>query len=122
MIVDDDPLMHALYKNHLERAGYSLLSARDGAEALGLAIKERPSLIFMDIMMPEMDGIAALRQLKASEEAREIPVVVITANVAAHEAARQEALMAGAVGFLSKPFSPNQLLDQVRKILQPPAR
>lgn len=117
LIVDDDALMHMLYRNHLERAGFQVLTARNGSEALEVAAREAPQLIFMDVMMPGTDGMTVLRELKKAEATKSIPVVVITASVSEYTAARQEATQSGAIGFVSKPLSPAQLLDEVRRRL-----
>ena len=117
LIVDDDPLMHLLYRRHLEREGFQLLTARTGREALAIALREAPHLIFMDVMMPETDGMTALRELKKTDGTKAIPVIVITANVGEYTASRQEATMCGAAGFLPKPLSPSQLLEEIRRCL-----
>lgn len=117
LVVDDDPLMHRLFQHHLERAGYQMLSAKDGREALELARRQPPQLIVMDIMMPDVDGLAALRELKQAEATKSIPVIVITANT--HNMAKKESESCGAAIFLTKPFSPAQLLNEIRRILPP---
>ena len=117
LIVDDDPLMHLLYKNHLEGAGYQMIMASNGIEALAVAARELPQLIVMDVMMVGMDGMTALRELKSTEATKGIPVLIITANVNQHAAARRESELSGAAGFLTKPFSPAQLLAEVRRLL-----
>jgi len=114
-MVDDDPLVPMLYGRHLEAAGYEMLTARDGIEAIALASRALPQLIMMDIMMAGMDGLSALRELKRADATKAIPVVIITAYVSAHHATRLEAQTAGAAGFLTKPFSPAQLLAEVAK-------
>lgn len=116
LIVDDDPIMHMLYGRHLVGAGYELLMARDGVEALAIATREAPQLIMMDVMMAGMDGLSALRELKRAEVTRNIPVMIITGNVSAHHATRREAELGGASGFLTKPFSPAQLMAEVTKL------
>ena len=120
LIVDDDPLMHLLYKNQLERAGYQLVVAKDGLEAIEVAARELPQLIVMDIIMSEMDGLAALRELKKNEATKLIPVVISTASVSAHHATKRECENSGAAGFLTKPFSPAQLLAEVRRLVPQP--
>jgi CheY-like chemotaxis protein len=117
LVVDDDPLMHRLFQHHLEKAGYQMVSAKTGREALDLAVRQPPHLIVMDIMMPDMDGLEALRELKKGDVTKNIPVVVITAN--GHHVARKESEQSGAAVFLTKPFSPTQLLTEVRKLLPP---
>jgi CheY-like chemotaxis protein len=115
LVVDDEPYMHALLQHHLKRAGYEPLKAANGREALTLAAQEKPALIIMDIMMEEMDGLVALQELKKEASTSNIPVIMITAN--AHNVTRQQAESSGAVLFLTKPFSPTQLLQEVKKII-----
>ena len=115
LVVDDESYMHRLLQHHLERAGYQMLNANNGREALELAGRETPDLIVMDVMMAEMDGLSALRLLKKTEATKAIPVIMITAS--AHHITRQEAEQSGAALFLTKPFSPTQLLQAVRTLL-----
>src|ERR1044071_5276884 len=115
LVVDDDPLMHRLYQHHLERAGYQMVSARSGREALEIASRQPPQLIVMDVMMPDMDGLEALRELKKGDATKAIPVIIITAN--GHHLARKESENCGASVFLTKPFSPMQLLTEIKRIV-----
>jgi CheY-like chemotaxis protein len=115
MVVDDDALMHRLYQHHLERAGYQMVSARTGREAIDIATRQPPHLIVMDIMMPDVDGLEALRELKKGETTKAIPVIIITAN--GHHIARKESETCGAAVFLTKPFSPVQLLTEIKRIV-----
>src|ERR1051326_77142 len=77
-----------------------------------MAKRDLPRLIIMDVMMPGTDGLTALRELKKAEATKAIPVIVATANVEQHLAARQEAQFSGAAAFLTKPLSPAQLLSE----------
>jgi CheY-like chemotaxis protein len=115
LVVDDDPLMHRLFQHHLERAGYQMVSARSGREALDIATRQPPQLIVMDIMMPDMDGLEALRELKKADATKAIPVIVITAN--GHHIARKESEGSGAAVFLTKPFSPTQLVTEIGRLV-----
>src|SRR5258706_4759304 len=115
LIVDDDPLMPLLYKPHLERAGYQLCTAQNGRQAIEVAALELPQLIIMDILMSEIDGLTAVRQLKKTEVTKDIHVIVISSSP--HRIAQQEALQAGAAVFLMKPFSPAQLLAEVQRLV-----
>jgi two-component system chemotaxis response regulator CheY len=117
LVVDDDQLMHRLFQHHLERAGYQVLSAFNGREALEVAARQLPQLVVMDIMMPDIDGLAALRELKKTEATKSIPVIIITAN--SHHLTRKESETCGAAIFLTKPFSPTQLLNEIRRIVPP---
>jgi|SRR5882724_540937 len=117
LVVDDDQLMHRLFQHHLERAGYQMVSALNGREALDIVARQPPALIVMDIMMPDVDGLVALRELKKSDATKSIPVIVITAN--GHQLARKESETSGAAVFLTKPFSPMQLLNEIRRLVPP---
>ena len=113
LIVDDEPFMLRLIQHHLENAGYEMIKARNGREAVEAATREKPRLVVMDAMMPNMDGLSALRQLKQGTSTRAIPVIMLTANP--HKYTREEAESSGAAIFLTKPFSPTQLLEEIRK-------
>ena len=113
LIVDDEPFMLRLIQHHLENAGYEMIKARNGREAIEAAIRERPFLVVMDAMMPNMDGFTALRKLKEEPATRDIPVIMLTANP--HKFGREEAETSGAAIFRTKPFSPTQLLEDIRK-------
>jgi len=117
LMVDDDPLMHKLYKHHLDRAGYQMISAMNGREALEVADREQPDLIIMDVMMAEMDGLTAVRELKKMESTKRIPVIVFTANANAYDTAKNESEFAGAEVFMTKPMSPAQMVAEVRRLL-----
>jgi two-component system phosphate regulon response regulator OmpR len=117
LIVDDDPLMHLLYLPHLHRAGYQPLMAKDGSEVMEIAERESPALIIMDVLMIAVDGLSAVRELKRTDCTKEIPVIVVTANVGLHAMIKQEALASGAAVFLPKPFSPAQLVQEVKKLV-----
>lgn len=115
LLVDDEGLMLALYKGYLERAGYQLVTAKSGEDAIEMAARERPNLIVMDVIMEGMSGLAALRALKTNEATDTIPVMILTAAVnKQRDAARRESVLGGAVRFLTKPIAPAQLLAEVR--------
>ncbi|MSU58814.1 MAG: response regulator [Pedosphaera sp.] len=115
LVVDDEPYMHRLLQHHLERAGFQMLNALNGREALELARRELPNLVIMDVMMAELDGLSALKELKKGDDTKAIPVIMITAS--AHHVTRKEAEDSGAALFLTKPFSPTQLLMAVRTLV-----
>ena len=115
LIADDEVYMLRLLEMTLKKGGYNILSCRNGQEALTMAAGTLPQLIVLDVMMPGLDGLEALRQLKGNSATRDIPVVVLSAK--GHALTKVEAELAGAVLFLAKPFSPSQLLGEVQKIL-----
>ena len=115
LVADDEVFMLRLLDMTLKKGGYVVISCRDGKEALAAAAAQLPQLIVLDVMMPGLDGLGALRQLKENPATREIPVVVLSAK--GHALTKVEAEASGAVLFLAKPFSPNELLGAVQKIL-----
>lgn len=119
LIADDEPHMMRVTELSLRKGGYAILFARNGREAVEIAQREHPVLIVMDVLMPEIDGLSALRQLKEAADTACIPVIMLTAR--GHVMTRQEAEASGAALFLTKPFSPTQLLLEARRLIQPPA-
>jgi CheY-like chemotaxis protein len=112
LVVDDDPFIRKLVATTLEDvAGFQLLEAADGEEALALAGREPPALIFLDIDMPRLDGIEVCRRLRDGEGTREATIVMLTAAAGGDE--ERHAENAGADLFLTKPFSPLDLLRLV---------
>jgi CheY-like chemotaxis protein len=123
LIVDDEPHMLRVTEFSLRRGGYQLIIGRNGREAIELADREQPALIVMDVLMPELDGLGALRLLKQGPKTANIPVIMLTAR--GHVMTRQDAEDSGASLFLTKPFSPNQLLTEAKRLIDaqstPPA-
>ena len=115
LVADDEVYMVRLLELTFKKGGYEVISCRDGQEALALAASALPQLIVLDVIMPGLDGLGALRQLKENPATKNIPVVVLSAK--GHALTKVEAELAGAAVLLAKPFSPNQLLGEVRKIL-----
>ncbi len=110
LIVDDEPINIKLLHAYLKRAGYNVMDAQSGSDAL-LKARSQPDLILLDIMMPEMDGFEACRQLKADDETRDIPVIFLSALSDAEIKSR--GLELGGVDYVSKPFDSRELLARV---------
>ena len=112
LIVDDDPLIRQLIATTLEDvAGFELVEAADGEQAVGLAAREPPALVFLDIEMPGLNGIETCRRLRALPGTAEATIVMLTATVG--DEPEREAASAGADLFLTKPCSPLELLSLV---------
>jgi two-component system chemotaxis response regulator CheY len=115
LIVDDDPFIRKLIATTLEDvAGFELIQASDGAEAVDIAAREQPELVFMDIDMPRLDGIAACARIREQPETSNATIVMLTATSRTDNERRAED--AGADLFLTKPFSPLDLLRLVDQI------
>jgi two-component system, cell cycle response regulator DivK len=115
LIVDDEKWNRKLFKAILEPAGYIIIVAEDGRQGIQLAKENIPDLILMDIQMPVMDGIEALRILKSEQITKGIPVIAFTF----HDSTQyQEKLLAhGFNGFLSKSISTREILNTISSIL-----
>ncbi len=99
---------------HLGRAGYDVITARNGREGMELVRSTLPRLILLDIAMPEMGGVSLLRQLKQTAATRDIPIVIVTVHTDAE--VQGECKAAGADAFLCKPVNPAQLLEEMQRL------
>ena len=115
LVVDDDASYCTIIRELLVRNGYEVRLAYSVEEALTLLQDEPPDLILTDLMMPEVDGITFIRQLRASPPLSKIPTIVVSALVLARE--RAAAAQAGADAFVAKPFSINQLQATIQKVV-----
>lgn len=116
LIVDDEPGIVTIARDYLEQAGFRVLTAGDGAAALRVARSDLPSLIILDLMLPQIDGLDVIRALRNDLATRTIPVIMLTARVG--EADRVSGLELGADDYLTKPFSPRELVARVRAVLR----
>jgi CheY-like chemotaxis protein len=115
LIVDDDQFIRKLIATTLEDVSeFQLHEAGDGLEALEVARRERPSLVFLDVDMPRMNGIDTCRRLREDDATRGVTIVMLTA--ASGDGVESEAEQAGADMFLTKPFSPLELLRLVDQL------
>jgi DNA-binding response OmpR family regulator len=115
LIAEDERDIRDLVAFTLRFAGYEVVAAANGEEAVLLASKEDPDLILMDVRMPRMTGYDACRVMKSNPELKDIPVVFLSAK--GQESEIQTGLEAGAEEYLLKPFAPDQLTERVKSIL-----
>jgi DNA-binding response OmpR family regulator len=115
LIAEDEPDIRELVTFMLRFAGYEVVAASNGEDAVRTASREIPDLVLMDVRMPRMTGYDACRLMKANPELRDVPVVFLSAK--GQESEIQSGLDAGAEAYLLKPFSPAELTNRVRGIL-----
>jgi DNA-binding response OmpR family regulator len=113
LVVDDEERLVSLLKAYLAQEGFRVVTAKDGREALFVSRQEKPDLIVLDVMMPEMDGYAFMRQ---HHKERETPIILLTARI--EETDKVLGLELGADDYVTKPFSPRELTARVRAVLR----
>ncbi|MEQ9815124.1 MAG: phosphate regulon transcriptional regulator PhoB [Azospirillaceae bacterium] len=116
LVVEDEVDLVTLLSYNLEREGYAVGTAYDGDEALLAAAERRPSLILLDWMLPHKSGIEICRQLRRSQQTRDVPIIMLTAR--GEEGDRIRGLDSGADDYITKPFSVNELMARVRAVLR----
>lgn len=116
LIIEDDYFIRELYERQLNKRGYTVVSAADGAEGLVKAAEVTPNLILLDIMLPKLNGLDLLGTLKAKPETQNIPVVLLT-NLG-QESVIKEGFKLGAKGYLIKSaYTPEQIINEVESFL-----
>lgn len=115
LVVEDQEDNRQILRDLLASAGYVMVEAGDGAAGVKAAAAEKPDLILMDIQLPVMDGYEATRRIKADPALKSIPVIVVTSYALSGD--EDKARAAGCDGYITKPYSPRQLLAKVREYL-----
>ena len=120
LVVEDNDRNLKLVRDVLRHAGFDVVEARTGEDAVALAVQDPPDLVLMDLQLPGIDGAEALRLLRAEPSTTAVPVVALTALAMAED--RERGRLAGFDGYLTKPLSVRSLPDQVRRHLHAPTR
>ena len=115
LIADDDPVSLCVLHHCLTSTGFSVITAQDGRDVLALMERETPDLVVLDVMMPVMDGMEALRRAKADQKLRSIPILMVTSRE--QDTDIVSALNLGAADYLVKPFMPAELAARAVRIV-----
>jgi DNA-binding response OmpR family regulator len=115
LVVDDDPVIVRLLEVNFEMEGFAVRTAADGVEGLASAKAQQPDVIVSDVMMPRMDGLQLVNELKADPRTASIPVILLSAKAQADDV--RAGIEAGADDYVTKPFEPLDLLDRVVKLI-----
>ena len=115
LYVEDNEMNRKIVRDLLKRTTYTLIEAFDGEEGVAKALEAKPGLILMDIQLPKISGMEAMRQIRAVPTLAETPIVAITSFALSGD--EQKAKAAGATAYLAKPYSPLDLLGLIRKLL-----
>ncbi len=116
LVAEDEGALITLLRYNLERENYRVLEAQDGEEALLVAAEEKPDLVLLDWMLPQLSGIEVCRRLRGRQETRNVPIIMLTAR--GEESDRIRGLDTGADDYLTKPFSMTELLARLRAVLR----
>jgi DNA-binding response OmpR family regulator len=120
LVADDDEDLLRSLDFTLSQSGYNVEKAKDGAETIVKTRELKPDLILLDIMMPDLDGFTACRELKNKEETKRIPIIMLTARGEAEDI--KTAFKVGANDYIVKPFIMEKLLGKIEKLLGPKAK
>ena len=116
LIVEDEISIRQLVKYNLEKEGYQVLDAEDGVRGLKMARSEKPDLLLLDLMLPQMDGLEVCRNLKGNPASAALPIIMLTAK--SEEIDKVIGLELGADDYMTKPFSPRELIARVKAVLR----
>ena len=116
LIVDDEANIRQLVKYNLEKESYQVLEAEDGLQGIRLAKTEKPDLMLLDLMLPQMDGLEVCRSLKGNPATAALPIIMLTAK--SEEIDKVIGLELGADDYMTKPFSPRELVARVKAVLR----
>ncbi|MEX2600224.1 MAG: response regulator transcription factor [Balneolaceae bacterium] len=116
LVVDDEQDLLDLIEYNLRKAGFNVLRAENGQAGIELARKQSPSLVLLDVMMPEMSGLEVCQRLRSSEETKRIPIIFLTARD--DEVTEVEGLNLGADDYVTKPISTRKLISRIRAVLR----
>lgn len=116
LIVDDLPINVEFLQDELRTRGFEVFSASDGEQALQQVVNTRPDLLLLDVSMPKLDGLGVLKALRADEEFRDLPVILLTARRDSED--RIEGLDAGADDYITKPFHVEEVVARIRSLLR----
>lgn len=116
LIVEDEKDIIKMLEYNLKKEGFKVIDARDGEDALDLAMREYPDLILLDLMLPGMDGLEVCRALKKEAKTASIPIIMLTAK--AQESDKVVGLELGADDYITKPFSPRELIARIKAVLR----
>jgi two-component system, cell cycle response regulator DivK len=115
LVVEDEEDNRQILRDLLTTAGYEMTEAVNGEEALAEVAKQRPDLILMDIQLPDMDGYETTRRIRINPDLKSLPIIAVTSYALAGD--ESKALASGCDAYVSKPYSPRQLLEKIREYL-----
>lgn len=117
LVVEDDAMISSMYKTKFESDGFNVFIADNGAAGLSLAKKEKPDIIMLDVILPQLDGFSMLEQLKLDKAVKHIPVIMLT-NLGTEEDKKKGEKLGALDYFVKASLTPGQVSDKIKKILK----
>jgi len=116
LLVEDDEMLNAMYTQKFTKEGYEVLSAFNGAEGVKMAEEHHPDIILLDIIMPKMDGFAALKKLKKNDDTKDLPVILLT-NLGQEEDIRKGKELGAEDYFIKANHTPQEVVEKVKEVI-----
>lgn len=116
LLVEDDPWLEKLVSATIYRSSFKLIHAKDGEEAVNMAVSEHPNLILLDVNIPKIDGFEVCKIIRQKELLADVPIIFLTAK--SEPADIEEGFASGGTAYMTKPFSPLELLATIERILE----
>ncbi len=117
LVVDDEPFIMRSLTFVLKRAGFEVLEAHDGEEAIEVVRREQPDLVFLDVMMPKKNGYEVLEEIRSADELESCRIIMLTAK--GQDSDREKGMAMGVDEYMTKPFSPSKIVERAKAILTP---
>ncbi|MCA1927262.1 MAG: response regulator [Calditerrivibrio sp.] len=114
LLADDELRLRKVVVLHLKKFNFEVIEANNGLQAVELAKSNKPDVIVLDVMMPEMDGLAACREIRSIPEFSDTPIIMLTAMATENDI--QAGIKSGASTYITKPFSPKELVDKIQEL------
>lgn len=116
LLVEDDEMLNAMYKAKFEKEGYAVVTAFNGSEGLKMALANHPDIVLLDIIMPKMDGFAALKKMQKNDSTKAIPVILLT-NLGQEEDIKKGKELGAADYFIKANHTPQEVVEKVQKLI-----
>ncbi|MCK5061687.1 response regulator [Candidatus Parcubacteria bacterium] len=117
LIVEDDKMISAMYETKLKQEKYNVIIAENGSQGLDLAVKEKPDLVLLDVILPQMDGFSVLRELRLNSNTKKIPIIMLT-NLGTSEDQEKGKKMGATDYWIKAQMTPAQVSDKVKELLK----
>lgn len=114
LLVEDDQMIRTMYESKLKQAGYSVTSVDNGADGLRLALEEKPDIILLDVILPQVDGFSVLEEIRSNKDMKSLPIIMLT-NLSTEEDKEKGKSLGATDYFVKASFTPAQMVEMLKK-------